>query len=732
MMSHRIHCLFSRLAALLCSSCAISLAGCGSGLVAPAAGPTAATIQGIAHGGQSPIQGGVVNLYATSSSATAYGEAANFIGTATTDANGYFIIGNPATSANCPAGQQAYITLAGGYPSGNPTLENDSILLMAALGDCANVSASTYVNVNELTTIAAGYALSGFMTTTANGSLYQANVSAPAVNNAATGSTTSAAGLAHAFLNAATLVNYATGNANSNGNPTASGTLTIAATVPAVEINTLGDILQTCVNGATGNSGCMSLFSYTPSITGVAPSTTLQSIINLARNPYPSTAAMASTGLFSLVSASPAFSPALSAPPPDWAMVVIYYKYGSSTLPNPSFLTLDANDTVYYTNSYTNAKITGVSAYGTATPTFSNATGITAGYLRTQVAADALGNIWVASGPGTQSSVSGSYLLQWSASSGGAPTQTFLAGRNLFSVAVDRANNVWIGDITSTALTVLEEQYTAGSPATYYTNYTATVLAPPYDIGIDSNQNIWPVNYGAGSSGAKATVLPNLSVGTTNAPQYTMDPLTSTVITPISVSFPVTVVHGTSVVFDGSGNAWLQLLGSAYTNTTDGIEEVIPTVNSSGVITTLTGQGLVANATLNDTNNKASQAAIDGAGTIFLPDFPTGQGLHAYSTVSGTASSNTSTQVFSPPSGYIGCLVNTSTNTCYTSGSTAGAEPAIAQPASIHIDSTGSVWGGINAGGVFQAIGLAAPAWPLDQVGKPALSPGLTTTQTLP
>ena len=202
------------------------------------------------------------------------------------------------------------------------------------------------------------------MKTTASASLFAANVSAPAANNGVSGSAavtggTAAAGLAHAFLNAATLANYSGGFANSlTANISAGGT-TINGVVPTVEINTLGDILQTCVNGVTGNAGCTSLFGFTPSISGVAPTNTLQAMINLARNPYPSAAAMnATTGLLSLTSGSPAFLPVLSATPPDWSLAIVY-KSAAVFSTSDYFIGMDGNDTVYAGTNATSAKIAG-------------------------------------------------------------------------------------------------------------------------------------------------------------------------------------------------------------------------------------------------------------------------------------------------------------------------------------------------------------------------------------
>src|SRR6185312_9486415 len=358
------------LAAILAPAAVISvgfLSGCG----ATAAGPSSTVVPAVAgsiHGGQSPIQGATVTLYVTNSAATGYGQAGTVIGTDTSDVNGNFQIDTPATTANCPAGQQAYVTAAGGYQSGQPTMLNNSVLMMAALGDCSGVNAATRVIINEVTTVAAAYALSGFTTTSSSGALFVANVSAPLANSAAAGSATAAAGLPHAFLNAASLANYAGGTANLTGPNITVGTTTVNGSIPTAEINTLADILQSCVNGQTGNSSCTSLFGFTPSISGTIPTNTLQSMINLARNPYPSAAAMtAASGLFSLSNPLPAFLPTLSAQPSDWSLAIVYKN--ATVFPAQYFIASDANDTVY-AGASGSANVAALSAYGTATPTF--------------------------------------------------------------------------------------------------------------------------------------------------------------------------------------------------------------------------------------------------------------------------------------------------------------------------------------------------------------------------
>jgi hypothetical protein len=477
--------------------------------------------------------------------------------------------------------------------------------------------------------------------------------------------------------------------------------------VPAAEINTLGNILQSCVNGATGNSLCTSLFSFTPSISGTVPTNILQSMINLARNPYPSAAAMNSTtGLLSLASASPAFQPQLTATPPDWSLAVVYK---GTALVGPYDIALDANDTVY-AGASGSANLMALSAYGAATPAF---TAGATGTATRQIALDSLGNAWVTN--------NGSTLYQYNTTTGGAATSTMTGFTDVFGVAVDKASNLWVAD--AAVMTPNVRQYLYSAPSTYTVNYTATAPGgfEPVQITLDGSQNVWLSDYY--TNGNLAAVIPNLSAASPAAtPTYASS---GVVATPISATFASTALKPLGVVIDASGNAWYGITGSNSVTTT-GIEEVIPSYTSS-VITAVTPQTLVTGATL---GAKASQIpGIDGAGVIYLPDNQgTGAlGIHAYSTVA-VSSSNTASQVLSPPSGYLGCYLPAASPTACGTGSSS----AVYNPRVIAIDSTGSVWAGITSGGFTQLIGLGAPSWPLLSVGRPGLSPGLTAVNPLP
>jgi hypothetical protein len=249
-----------------------TLSGCGIGALS---GPnslnvTAGGAIGTIHGGPNPVTGATVTIYATgdvSGNSTGYG-VGTALQTATSDAGGNFTFAGGYT---CPAQQYAYVVAYGGKTGSNAV--NSNSILMAALGPCSSISSSTFILINELTTAAAGYALSNFLNVSGDAVHgYVVGIGAPATNNATSGCvsnayygtgscpTTSAAGLKHAFANAAALVNYSTGQPNAT---TSNGAL-----VPVQFINTLGNILQACVNSSGGGTNTASGAPSTTTSTG--------------------------------------------------------------------------------------------------------------------------------------------------------------------------------------------------------------------------------------------------------------------------------------------------------------------------------------------------------------------------------------------------------------------------------------------------------------------------------
>ena len=125
--------------------------------------------------------------------------------------------------------------------------------------------------MNEVSTVAAAYAMAGFAT--------------DATHVGSSGTALALTGIANAFANAANLETLGTGVALAT-TPAGNGT------VPQAEINTLGNILAACVN-STGGDGPPSLRRATTlftnalssGTTGTLPTDTATAAINIAHNP---------------------------------------------------------------------------------------------------------------------------------------------------------------------------------------------------------------------------------------------------------------------------------------------------------------------------------------------------------------------------------------------------------------------------------------------------------------
>jgi trimeric autotransporter adhesin len=248
-------------------------------------------VHGLVHGGQQPVTGATIQLYAVGSAAEGSPATPLLSPAPTTDATGSFNITGTYT---CPSPTTlVYIVATGGNPGLPAGSNNTALSLMAALGPCGNLSASTYIFMNELTTIATVYPLAPYMTS-------------PSAIGAPSGEVEA---LTAAFVQAAQLVNTTTGTAPGTGVP--AGT-----TVPIEQINTIGNILSVCINSAGGtagdNSPCGNLFSLTTP-TGLTPATdTSTALLHIANDPALNTAA-----LYNLIPPQAPFQPSQPQTPPD-------------------------------------------------------------------------------------------------------------------------------------------------------------------------------------------------------------------------------------------------------------------------------------------------------------------------------------------------------------------------------------------------------------------------------
>ena len=456
-------------AVLAALAAAALLAGCGTGLSGSAdnasttTGAGAIHVSGIVHGGQQPIDLATIQLYAVGTSGLHSASTPLISSTIQTDINGFF---NITGAYSCTNATQVYITATGGNAGGGT---NNSITLAAALGPCSSLTPATYIVINEVTTIAAAYALAPF--------------AADIAHVGASGSNST--GLANAFANAALLANTAVGSAGGASLPT-------GVTVPLAEIDTLADIVASCINSTGASSvSCTSLF------TASGASETFGASLGIAKNP----GASAVTGLYTNALPASPFQPTLtgSSAPNDFTIAVT--ANGGGGLATPYGIAIDASGNAWVTNE-TGSALSELSPIGSllASPT-------TAGLAGAQgVAIDRSGNVWVAN-------TAGNSVVKFTLT-GGAVTSinSYTAGGIAApsAIALDSSSNAFVANFNGNSVTGLTSAGVAlgGSPFTGSSNN----ITVPAGIAVSPAGNVY-VTSGNGSivslsnSGAFAATL---------------------------------------------------------------------------------------------------------------------------------------------------------------------------------------------------------------------------------
>ena len=250
------------------------------------------SFSGSVHGGQQPVAGATIQLYSVGTTADGATSTPLLTSTVTSAGDGTF---NITGLYSCTNATLVYITASGGNPGLGAS--NPNLALMTALGPCSALSPSTFIQINELTTIAAVNSLAPYM------SSQSAIGSAPSDQTA----------LATAFSVANELVSSATGTSPGVGVPP-------GASIPINLIDTLGNILASCVNSTGGTAGdaslCGQFFAEATPGNAAAPNNTIAALLDLANNPSLNTSL-----LYGLVSASSPFLPTLAAAPADFRIL---------------------------------------------------------------------------------------------------------------------------------------------------------------------------------------------------------------------------------------------------------------------------------------------------------------------------------------------------------------------------------------------------------------------------
>jgi hypothetical protein len=295
-------------------------------------------------------------------------------------------------SASNGVAYQAFTTTASQASATN----NPAIVNLAVLGNCptsgaANFSYLNFVFMNEVSTVAAAYALGGFFPPPGTSGLAVAGASAANLS-IPSGDALALTGLEDAALTAGQLYDIQGGNVGTGSDGDThiarSTTAVGSGTVPQSLINTLGNILANCVDSAntsvvtaSESSQCSTLFADTLSAgtSGTRPIDIATAAIDMAGNPWANVSA-----LISSPTGNAPFQPSLSSAND----LSIGISFTPANVGSPQGLEIDGSGNIWYTN-YSTGYVTTLSPLGAVLYNNANS-GDHLGYITI----DGNGNAW--------------------------------------------------------------------------------------------------------------------------------------------------------------------------------------------------------------------------------------------------------------------------------------------------------------------------------------------------
>jgi hypothetical protein len=570
----------------------------------------AATLSGQLHGGNQPITGAIVTLYgagtggygspatqyaSTTSASDAFGSF-QFSQVALPTGNTTGIIDPNANTYACPASNpQMYIFSKGGATQGPGSTSNQAAAFIIAIGPCST-AASSLVNLNEVTTVATLAALQQYFNPNTEGFGY--NTTAQSATGFANGVAT-ISNLADVIGGSAVTSKTLTGT-----NSTVAGT-TVTLTPETAKINTIADILASCVNSnntiLAQSDSCKTLFTNAvapapaqtsqPDLTFSGASDTLQAAYYMLTNPTESLDNGTTSGkmfnLYGLVGGTGApFQPTLAAQPTDWTIGVLYNASTSACTGTASGKFIfyayqvrsDANGNIWIGSN--GAAPENISEVGpTGVPMACVTPSATAG-LYTGLTIDTKGNIWAAAHSGSLFEINPTSLAvtPWTESSivpwaieadgegnvfytsaskpvhefpGAATASTATASTAIGTsnsatpnfMTIDKAGNVWTAETSGNGDLFQNYPDTSGAAVGGYSTFTAATNAGNVQaqIAVDASSKVWTT---------QTTPANMVTVYTAGA--------NGTAATGVATT---TGLGGLStprgVAFDGAGNAWI-------------------------------------------------------------------------------------------------------------------------------------------------------------------------------
>jgi len=573
----------------------VAFTGCALTSTATPLPQTGSAIRGSIHGGQQPIVGARVYLLAAATSG--YGSASVSLldpsSTGLSDSIGAYVVTDGgggfdiSGEYSCTPGTQVYMYGSGGDPGAGV---NTAVGLAAILGNCPAsgtfAQAVPYLSINEVSTVAAAYAIAGFAT--------------DSTHVASSGTKLATSGLANAFANSANIVDLPSGSAlvtTPGGN----------GAVPTATINTLANIIAACINSTDAQSyPCTTLFANATGTGGSVPTDTMSAIVNVAHNPGANVAA-----LYDLPSPASPYAPTLTTQPNDFTIAVTFTGGG---LGGPGPVTIDSTGSVwvanYYTNTATKFSPLGVPASGSpfSDPSFNGPYGVAIDRADNAWIINVLGNSVTVLAP-TGSAVAGSPFT------GGGISQPA-------AIAIDGSDDVWIANYSPSSVTKLSHSGTPAPGSPFSQSGTVT----PFAIAIDPAGNAWVPNYDSNNvsvftrSGVPAAVSPISGGGLDTPSAVAIDHsgnawianfmtgtatelLSSGALAAPSAFTGGGLVNAQNVAIDGDGNAWF----ANYTSLTE--------LSQAGTALT-PASGLIADPTLT-----IDGLAVDSSGNVWFPTF---------------------------------------------------------------------------------------------------------------
>lgn len=493
---------------LLPLSLVLLLTGCG--MLPPGADETGsspattATISGAVHGGQQPLSGATIQLFAVGNTGLKSASTHLVPTTVLTGNDGTFNITglwNCNDASTYGSDPLLYITSTGGNPGLGAGQSNPTISMLVALGPCSTVGAGTFISINELTSAASIFALAPFMQDSTH-------IGAPA---------SGMAGLRSAFQTVHTLVDTANGVSPGPG-------IVSGEAVPTKTLNTLADILAACVN-TNGTGACDTLFQSVTPPGGAQPTDTAVATLDIVHAP-----ARNVTALYDLIVATAPFRPMLDAPPSDLSVAL---KFTGNGISGPAGIAIDADGDVWIANA-SGAGVTGLSNQGAS---LTGAAGFTAGgtiFGAQAVAADTNGNVWVA-----DTLTSTLYRLSVVSGSVVSSTSTTAGLSGPTGLAVDKQGRVWVANFGDGSVSQFDHDATllGNSPLK-----AGGTLQAPFAVAIDPTGHAWITD-----SQSAVAVEFDASQALLSGTGYTDNAL----------------VSPTGIAFDDSGNAWIAGMGDA-------------------------------------------------------------------------------------------------------------------------------------------------------------------------